>query len=43
MFIGLGKGERRLQIVISVQFKDIEGGTRTEWALINSKVERNYI
>jgi len=43
MPIGLGKGKRRLQIVISVQFKDVEGGTRTEQALIDSRAERNYV
>src|SRR6266536_5117970 len=40
---GLGEGERRLRIVISVQFKDAEGGTRTERALIDSRAERNCV
>ncbi len=43
MPIGLDKGERRLRIVISVQFKDTKEGTRIEQALINNRTERNYV
>ena len=38
---GLGEGERRLRIVILVQFKDTKGGTRTEQALINSSIRKS--
>ena len=43
ILIGLGEGERRLRIVILVQFKDVKESMRTERALIDSRVERNYI
>ena len=41
--IRLGRGEKRLRIVILVKFKVTRGGIRIERALINYRVERNYI